>query len=296
MSNKKFIPNEHRYGVISVFLAVPFVSLTGLFGKWISLSPLMIVQWRTIFAFMALSVALIVFRKKFIFTNYREFIWLFIGGAILGAHWVSFFRSIQVSTVAIGLLSYVSYPLFTTLMEPLFFGDAKIRKNLLPTMLVLIGLVLIASSTGESDELTSGFVLEGVLWGLVAGFGFAILTLLNRIHVRDQSPLFITCWQNGFAALVLIPWSFYESWIIKRNDWILLFLLGVVCTVGGHSFLINGLRYIRAQLVSLLIAGLEPVVAIFFALLFLGEIPSFKTIIGGMFILLATFIISKKTV
>ena len=134
------------------------------------------------------------------------------------------------------------------------------------------------------------------MWGLAAGLGFAILTLLNRVHVRNQSPLLLTCWQNGFAAIILLPWTFYDSWIVTSNDWILLFILGAVCTVGGHSFLINGLRHINAQLASLLIAGLEPVVAIFFAFLFLGEVPHFRTILGGMFILVATLIITKKTV
>ena len=46
---------------------------------------------------------------------------LLLSGAILGAHWIAFFKSIQVSTVAIGLLSYVSYPLFTSVIEPIFF-------------------------------------------------------------------------------------------------------------------------------------------------------------------------------
>ena len=296
MSNYKIVPTSHRNGVMSILLAVPFVSLTALFGKWVSLSPFLIVQWRTIFAFMALSFVLIISKKKIFFENYREFLWLLLSGFVLGAHWIAFFRSIQVSTVAIGLLSYVSYPLFTTLLEPLFFGDSNIRKNLFPTTLVATGLVLISTSGSGSDEIISGFVLEGVFWGLVAGLGFAILTLLNRLHVREQSPLLLTCWQNGFAALILIPWTLYDSWIISSNDWKLLFLLGAVCTAGGHSLLINGLRYIHAQLASLLIAGLEPVVAILFALLFLGEVPSFRTIIGGLLILIATIIITKKAI
>ncbi len=296
MLKRNIISTAHRNGFISIFLAVPFVSLTGLFGKWISISPLMIVQWRTIFAFIALSIALIVSRKKFLFNNYREFLWLFISGVLLGAHWVAFFKSIQVSTVAIGLLSYVSYPLFTTMLEPMFFSDSKIGKNFPSTVLVVIGLLLIATSNRTNGEIISGFVLEGVLWGLVAGLGFAILTLINRLHVRNQSPLLLTCWQNGFAALILVPWSIYESWIITKNDWFLLFLLGVVCTVGGHSLLINGLRHIQAQLASLLIAGLEPILAIFFAFSFLGEIPSFRTLIGGAFIIIATLIIIKKSI
>ncbi len=117
---KKIVSNSHLNGVISIFLAVPFVSLTGLFGNWLSLSPIMIVQWRTIFAFISLFLVLKITRKNIFFKNYREFFWFFIGGTILGAHWVAFFKSIQVSTVAIGLLSYVSYPLFTSVLGPIF--------------------------------------------------------------------------------------------------------------------------------------------------------------------------------
>lgn len=294
--NNKFASTFHRNGVISIFLAVPFVSLTGLFAKWITLSPIMIVQWRTIFAFIALSLFLIITRKNFFLKNPLDFLWFFFGGFLLGGHWIAFFKSIQVSTVAIGLLSYVSYPIFTSMMEPLFFPDSKIRKIFFPSILVLCGLVLISTSKGDFEEIISGSILEGVMWGLLAGLGFAILTLLNRLLVRDKSPLLLTCWQNGFAALIIIPWSFSDSWIITEKDWILLFILGVICTVGGHSLLINGLRYIRAQLASLLIAGLEPFVAIFFAFLFLGEIPNLRTIIGGIFILGSTVILIKKDV
>ncbi|GIT07012.1 MAG: hypothetical protein CM1200mP30_06420 [Pseudomonadota bacterium] len=34
-------------------------------------------------------------------------------------------------------------------------------------------------------------------------------------------------------AMVLLPWSFSESWFLSTSDWALLFVLGVVCTVGG---------------------------------------------------------------
>ena len=37
--------------------------------------------------------------------------------------WIAFFKSIQVSTVAIGLLTFASYPLFTTFLEPVFFKE-----------------------------------------------------------------------------------------------------------------------------------------------------------------------------
>ena len=254
-----------------------------------------IVQGRAVFAFGTLLLALFILRKKIFFRDYREWLWLALSGSILAVHWIAFFQAIQVSTVAIGLLSFASYPLFTTLLEPLFFREALQRRNIFAALIVICGLYLMATSTEDTSDILSGAVVQGLLWGLGAGLGFALLTLLNRGHVRKHSPLLLTCWQNGFAALVLLPWSFSASWIISGKDWGLLFILGVVCTVGGHTLLINGLRHVRAQVASLLIAGLEPVFAIVFALFLLGEIPSVQTLLGGILIVGTTVFITGKS-
>ena len=287
---------SHRNGVISVLVALPFVSMTGLFGKFLSHSPLLIVQGRAVFAFGALFLALFAIRKAIFFKNYLEWAWLMVSGTILAVHWIAFFQAIQVSTVAIGLLSFSSYPLFTTFLEPLFFREQLRRRNVLAVLLVICGLALMATSNNDdSNAIISGSVVQGVLWGLVSGLGFAVLTLLNRGHVRNHSPLLLTCWQNGIAALVILPWSWSESWDLSGKDWGLLFILGVVCTVGGHTLLINGLRHVRAQVVSLLIAGMEPVFAILFALFLLGETPSGQTLLGGVLIVGTTvFMISRS--
>ena len=287
---------SYRNGIISVLVALPFVSLTGLFGKFISHSPLLIVQGRTVFAFGALLLVLLILRKKIIFSNFREWLRLVLCGSILGVHWIAFFKSIQASTVAIGLLTFASYPLFTTFLEPIFFQEKLIKRNVSAVFVVIFGLALIATSSPEnSDGVISGSVIQGVLWGLGGGLGFALLTLMNRGHVRHHSPLLLTCWQNGFAALVLLPWSFSESWVLTTADWTLLLILGVVCTVGGHALLINGLKNLQAQTVSMLIAGLEPVCAIVFALFLLGEVPSFQTLVGGILIVSTTvFMITRS--
>jgi len=285
---------SHRIGIISILVALPFVSLTGLFGKFLTIAPLLIVQGRSIFAFGTLLIALLVMRKKLFFQDYREWIWLMVSGSILGIHWIAFFEAIQVSTVAIGLLSFASYPLFTTLLEPLFFKEVLRRKNVVAALIVICGLAIMATSSEEPNAIISGSVIQGLLWGLLAGFGFSVLTLLNRGYVRNHSPLLLTCWQNGFAALVLLPWSLSESWMISGKEWSLLFILGVICTVGGHTLLINGLRHVKAQIASLLIAGLEPVGAIVFALFLLGEIPSLQTLLGGLLIVGTTFLITNR--
>ncbi len=168
----------YRNGITSVLIALPFVSLTGLFGKFLSHSPLLIVQGRTAFAFLALLLALMIMRKKIIVSNFSEWFRLVLCGIILGLHWIAFFKSIQVSTVAIGMLTFASYPLFTTFLEPIFFQEKLSKMNISGVFIVIFGLAMMATSSSENSEsMLSESVIDGVLWGLGGGLGFAILTL-----------------------------------------------------------------------------------------------------------------------
>jgi len=53
------------------------------------------------------------------------------------------------------------------------------------------------------------------------------------------------------------------------------------------------MRYIKAQTASI-ISSLEPVYGIILAFLLLGEVPALRTILGGVIILGATFIVTLK--
>ena len=65
-------------------------------------------------------------------------------GVILAVHWVAFFAAIQVSTVAIGLLGYASFPLFVPLARARDARPADHRAaSLAAPLLVALGLVLL---------------------------------------------------------------------------------------------------------------------------------------------------------
>jgi drug/metabolite transporter (DMT)-like permease len=70
-------------------------------------------------------------------------------------------------------------------------------------------------------------------------------------------------------------------------------LLGVFCTALAHALFIRGLEGIRAQVASLL-AALEPVYGIVFALVFLGEVPAWRTVAGGAVILAAVMAAGQR--
>ncbi len=210
-------------------------------------------------------------------------------GFIRAVHWVTFFKSIQVSTVAVGLLAYSCYPVFTVIIEPLLFKEKLNRMNLVLAALSLGGAFLIVPRFSLTDV-----VYQGVVWGLVSGLSFALLTIFNRRLALVYSSMAIAFIENLSAAIFLLPFVFvYYPNILTAKDVILLAFLGVVCTAGSHSLFINGLRRIRAQTASI-ISTLEPVYGIALAYLILEEVPSSRTLEGGLVIVGAALMISVR--
>ena len=260
-------------GLLSIHASIILFGIAGLFGKFLSFDAVLIVLGRTFIAFAALVFVHRLMQVPLLFKKRQHWMWMGLTGFILAVHWIGFFRSIQLSSVAIGLLSFSSYPLFTTFLEPIFFQEQLKRKNIIAVVAVMAGLTLIATSgSSDTSQLTQKEIFQGLTWGIFASFSFAVLTLLNRKHVQDHHPLTVACWQNGIAAFVLFPLSLGYEWQFSSQEIGLLLLLGLFCTASGYVLLINGLRKVSVQLTSLLHAGLEPVYGILFALILLSEI------------------------
>ncbi len=271
--------NKHK-SLLEVHSAVLFFGLAGLFGKWLSISPLTIVFGRVFFASAVLALFLWFSKQNFKISPARNYALLVMIGSILSVHWICFFKSIQVSTVAVGLLSFSTYPVFTTFFEPLFFKEKIIKINIFFSVLCISGVFLIMP---RFDLNNSTYI--GVLWGLLSSFTFAVLTILNRKLTRNYSSLIIAFYQDFFAMVFLLPLILILHPLVNTNDMLLLAILGVLCTAGAHTLFIEGMKQIKAQTASI-IHSLEPVYGIVFAFLFLQEMPSQRTILGGVIILL----------
>ncbi len=274
--------------MIEIHIAVFLFGLAGLFGKFISLSPIIIVFGRVILASVALFLTL-KFLKISLFPDGIPFLLLFLLGSILATHWATFFRSIQISTVAIGLLSYSSFPIFTVLLEPLFFREKFSKTNFLLSVLAFSGIGILIPELEIKNKVTQGIIL-----GLISGLTFSILSIFNRKLSQKYSSLLITFYEDWSASLILFPIViFQKSVIISRQEILLLVFLGIFCTALAHTLFVKGMRNVKTQIASI-IATLEPVYGILLAFILLREIPSLRTILGGTLIMGATIIVSAR--
>lgn len=283
-----FLGMSQRTGLLDIHAAVLLFGLAGLFGKWLPLSPFLIVLGRVFFASLTLALILFFSRQGFAVSPPRIYLLLLCLGLVLSIHWVSFFQSIQVSSVAVGLLSYSTFPVFTTFLEPVFFRERLVKKNVMLSMLCLFGVFLIIPNFHIDDT-----TFQGVLWGLLSGFSFAVLAIFNKKLTQRLSPLTIAFYQDFFATIFLFPFCFLLSPSLSARSFGLLIILGTVCTAGSHTLFIKGLKRIKAQTASI-ISALEPVYGILFASLFLHESPSIRTVSGGILILLSQVLILVK--
>jgi drug/metabolite transporter (DMT)-like permease len=277
-----------KRSLFDIHAAVLLFGLAGLFGKWLNLSPLIIVLGRVFFASITLALLLLYLGQGWDIRPRKHYGLLFLLGFVLAIHWVSFFQSIQISTVAIGLLAFSTFPVFTAFLEPIFFKEPLIKSNGLFSVVCLFGVFLIVPKFSLQN---TSFL--GVLWGLLSGFTFAVLAVYNRKLAQQHSSLSLAFYQDLFAALFLCPFLIILKPVFTGHDILLLIVLGTLCTAVSHSLFIQGMKHIRAQTASL-INALEPVYGILFAFLFLHEIPSLRTVIGGSIILISQILIIIK--
>src|SRR5512135_3359198 len=132
--------------LLEIHLAVFLFGFPGLFGKWLSLSPFLIVLGRVAFAALALALLLAVRRQSFRIIPGRDMALLVLCGLILAVHWTLFFRSIPVSTA---------------FLEPLADRERWDPWSAAFALVALGGVFLIVPGFEAANA-----VFRGVLWGL----------------------------------------------------------------------------------------------------------------------------------
>jgi len=275
--------NTRNKSLMEIHLAVFLFGVSGLFGKLLSLPSIIIVLGRVFFSSIFLLFLLLYMKKDIKLKEKKHYFYLIIMGTVLAIHWTTFFQSIQVSTVAIGLLAFSAFPVFVTFLEPYFFKEQIKLSSIVVAIITFLGVVLVIPRFDLGNS-----VAQGVLWGLVSGFTYAILSILNKKYVKEYSSAVIAFYEQFIAAIILIPFYFLQKPVFQVSDILLLALLGVVFTGISHLLFINGLKNIKAQTAGI-ISSLEPVYGIIFAAFLLSEIPSLREVLGGMVILGGVF-------
>lgn len=265
-------------GLIELHLAVLMFGGTALFSKLIPLSALDITFWRCIVAALILALLIKFSRKPLSLEHKHDYLIAIALGIIVSLHWVTYFAAMQLSSVAIGMIAFFTYPVMTVIAEPLLTGNKIKLIDMISGILVFIGVILLIPEANFSNDTTLGITI-----GILSAMLFTARNLLQKRYFTQYSGPHAMFYQTLVAAVFLMPWHETPLNSITLDVWELIILLGIVFTAAPHALFTSALRQLSAKTVGL-VSCLQPFYGAMLALMILGETLNLNTLLGGTII------------
>ena len=254
--------DENRKSIMSLHIAVMLFGFSAVLGQFVDAPAVIVAGGRVVCSSILLLVSALLSKRDIRLTRRMDYGIAVIAGIVLAIHWTTFFQSIQSSSVAIGTITFSTFPLFLTFLEPLVFHEKFQMQSLLGAAVLLLGVFITIPEFSMENQMT-----VGILWGMVSSLSYAILTLFNRYLSRTYEAGTICLYEQGTAAVVLLPTFFFVQtrWTVENIVGIA--MIGLVCTAIAHSLYVAAQKKVKAQTAGI-ISGMETVYGILFAMLF----------------------------
>ncbi|MCI9614393.1 MAG: EamA family transporter [Dorea sp.] len=275
--------------ILYLHIAVMLFGLAGVAAQFVEIPAVLTALGRVICSSILLFLIAVFKKDRLSLNSKKDYGMIILTGVVMAAHWTTFFQSIQVSTVAIGTITFSTFPLFLTFLEPLIFHERLRKQSIASAVVLFIGVLITIPEFSMANHTTIG-----IIWGMISSFTYAVLTLANRYFSARYAARTICLYEQGSAAIVLLPALFLVEASWRIQDIAGVAFVGFICTAFAHSLYISAQKSVRAQTAGI-VSGMETVYGIVYALLFLGEIPSVRELIGGAVILSVAMYSSIKS-
>ena len=267
-------------GLALTSLGVFIMSLESLFIKFTTISPFLFSFYIGIFMFISM-ISTFVFKEKAVlkkaFNSSMPI--LIICAILMGTSNIFFITAVKTTTVANVVIIFGTAALFSALFAYLFFKEKITINIIIASFFMFVGLFIIFN-----DELEIGS-LTGNIYALLCTALFAMsFVLLSRYKQMDRVLL------TTLSGLVLsiIAFFFCEDLAIDLKTLVVVMTMGLLISPISRVLLGTGAKYISASEVSLLMI-IETIMAPVWVWIFLDEVPSSYTFIGGS-IIVATLV------
>ena len=270
---------SNKRDILYLNLAVMMFGIAGVIGQYVEVPSVMVALGRVICSSIILLTIALLKKESLKLECKKDYALIIFAGAVLALHWTSFFQSIQVSSVAIGTITFSTFPLFLTFLEPIICHEKLSVRSIVSAIILVVGVVITIPEFSMENQVTIGIV-----WGMLSSLTYAIITLANRYFSGKYQGRIISLYEQGTAAIVLLPTLFFVKTTWRTQDILGVALIGCICTAFAYSLYISAQKKVKAQTAGL-ISGMETVYGILYAFILLSEIPTLREIIGGAVIL-----------
>ena len=281
--------NPHLYYLFLLNLGMLFISTSGILGRYIALPPPISIWFRSLIALIILLL----------YSRYKKFSlkieWekhgsaVYWSGFLLALHWITYFFALQLSNVAIGMLSLFTYPIITVFLEPFFIPVKLQKRHLLLGFLIMIGIYILVPDFDIKNNAT-----QGLLIGLFSAFTYSLRNLIIKKHNNMGNSSIQMIYQLAVIVILLTPVHWVYPDIDISSEWPYLIILGTITTALGHTLFLSSFSHFKISTASI-ISSIQPIFGVLLGALFLSEIPDLKSMLGGILILVTVVIESRKS-
>ena len=270
--------------MLQLHLGVLLLAGSGLFAKLIDLAAIDIIAYRSLLTVIFLIIVLKLTQSVIRLNSLRDYKIAFILGILAGVHWLTYFMSIQKTSVAVAMITLFTYPVITVVIEPLLRKQLPHAKDILVSIIVLFGISLLFPNFWQTNQIVANDYFLGLILGLVSAVCFALRNIGISHYFKQYSGAHGMFYQFLVTAIMFLPFVETDFVQLELEHTELLILLTIFFTAAPHVLFANSLAKIPAKTVGI-IAYLQPLYGTLLAILLLAETPTIMTILGGAIIL-----------
>ena len=191
-------------------------------------------------------------------------------------------RNLPLATVV--SISFAS-PIFTTIFSIFLLKEKVGFYRWLAVFVGFIGIIIISEPGFSSLNIY-------YIYPIIFCLGLSYVAIAIR-KLSSTEPVWLISFFFSFSILIFSFFSLYQQWIIP--SFIDLILLSSIGILGGiaNLWLSQSYKYSEVSLVSPL-KYLALVFAIIFGYLVWDEIPTIKTLMGAVLVILSSFVIFRR--
>lgn len=171
-----------------------------------------------------------------------------------------YFNAISTSSMSVAAVLLYTSPVFVTLLSALLFHEALTPRKLVALALTFGGCTLVTGMVPFGQQSVS---LRTVLFGLGAGFGYALYSIFGKFALARYPSSTVTFYTFLFCAVAALPLSGLYRDLTRLADARAVaggLGMGVLCCILPYLLYTEGLRHAEAGRAAIM-ATVEPFVA-----------------------------------
>ena len=256
--------------------------------------PMSISFLRFALTFVSMILVLVVLREKFTMKT-KGIVDLVAASVIISCYTFLFFKGLTTGKAgAGGVLVTVMNPIMSYAIMLVMHRRRPTRNESIGLFLGLLAGVVLLKLPMEADLIFSA----GNIYFLLAALSWALLSIFTARASRYGSTVTFSCWMYGVSTILLFLFAGYEEpmKVLKQADavlWLNFFFSATITTSLATTFYFVATSKLGASKASSFIF-MVPFSAALGSWIFLGEIPQWHTVAGGILGIAAVFILNKK--